>query len=236
MKKLFFLLTFALSLSGATIVLDPGHGGKYIGTCNDEENLVEKFLTLEVTLSLADRLKALGHKVVLTRTTDTELDKDDLIVDLTKRAALTSEHAADLFLSIHFNGSLNKQSVGFEVYVPYEDKYPMKSYALASAIHYDLSHEIEPVFFGGSLGNLNVLDRGIKASRFNVLKKAACPAVLVECAYLTHAETAKKLKTDEYKDQLVCAIEKGVQRYLAHLEEKVIICKRPRCRRWKENH
>ncbi len=221
-------------LQAATIVLDPGHGGKYIGTANDAEQLVEKHLTLEVAKLLAEKLRANGHTVILTRETDTELDKDDLIADLTKRAQMTVDHNADLFVSLHFNGSLNQHSVGFEVYVPYEALYPIKSYSLASAIHYDISHEIEPYWHGGSLGNLNALDGGIKASRFNVIKKAQCPAVLVELAYLTHEETAKKLKSDVHKDILVTGVYKGIERYLTHIAVKPTGCSRPRCRRWQK--
>jgi len=223
----------AVSLQAVTIVIDPGHGGKYIGTANDAEKLVEKHLTLEVAKLLADKLRSNGHTVILTRETDSELDKDDLIADLTKRAQMTVDHKADLFVSLHFNGSVNTNRVGFEVYVPYEAQYPIKSYSLASAIHYDISHEIEPYWHGGSLGNLNALDGGIKASRFNVLKKAQCPAVLVELAFLTHEETAKKLKSAVHKDILVTGVYKGIERYLIH--QKASKCSRPHCRRWQKD-
>lgn len=214
MKRIACMISFIAPLPGVTIIIDPGHGGIYSGTSNSEQHLVEKEVSLELALSLADRLRANGHTVILTRETDTELDKNDLIADLTKRAQFTTDHKADLFVSLHLNGSPNKANAGFEVYVPYEDQYPIKSYALASAIHYDLSHEIEPCFGGGSLGNLNALDKGIKASRFNVLKKATCPAVLIELAFLTHDETAQKLKTNAYKDLLVAGVYKGIMRYL----------------------
>ncbi len=229
MKRLLALLCF-VQLHAATIILDPGHGGKYIGTANDVEQLVEKQLTLEVAKLLADKLRGSGHTVILTRESDVALDADDLIADLTKRAQMTVDHNADLFVSLHFNGSANKKSAGFEVYVPYEPLYPIKSYGLASAIHYDLSHEIDPIFQGGSLGNLNRLDGGIKAARFNVIKKAQCAAVLVELAYLTNEETAKKLKSDVCKDILVTGVYKGIERYLT--QQKVSKCSRPRCRRW----
>ncbi len=219
-------------LQAATIVLDPGHGGKYVGTSNKTYHLVEKNLSLEIAQQLAERLRSKKHTVILTRETDTELDKDDLIADLTKRAQMST--GADLFVSLHFNGSESKHREGFEVYVPYEAQYPIKSYALASALHYDMSHEIEPYFHGGTLGNLNFRDGGIRASRFNILKKATCPAVLVELAFLSHYETAKKLTTDEYKGSLVTAVYKGIERYLTHESQKASRCSRPRCRRWQK--
>ncbi len=232
MKRLLVVsMLHVMVLQSATIVLDPGHGGKYVGTANDAEQLVEKHLSLEIAKQLAERLRSNKHTVILTRETDVALD-DDLITDLTKRAQVATDSKADLFVSLHFNGSTNKNRVGFEVYVPYESQYPIKCYSLASALHYDISHEIEPYFHGGSLGNLNALDGGIKASRFNVIKKATCPAVLVELAYLTNEESAKKLKTDVFKDILVTAVYKGIERYLTHSTQKVSTCSRPRCRRW----
>ena len=232
MKRWLVLLASITPIQGATIVVDPGHGGKYVGTSNDTYQLVEKKLSLEIAKQLAEVLRSKKHTVILTREADAELDKDDLMADLAKRAEMAT--GADLFVSIHFNGSVSKHREGFEVYVPYEDQYPIKSYALASAIHYDISHEIEPHFRGGSLGNLNGRDGGIKASRFNVIKKAPCPAVLVELAFLSHDQTAKKLTTDAYKDILVTSLYKGIERYLTHASQKASRCSRPRCRRWQK--
>ena len=105
--------------------------------------------------------------------------------------------------------------------MPYEDKFPIKSYALAGAIHYDLSHEIKPEFCVGNFSNLNPLDRGIKATKCNVIKRATCPAVLVELAYLSNPATEKKLLTEGY-DTLVTSLYKGIQRYIAHSKGKKI--------------
>ena len=60
-------------------------------------------------------------------------------------------------------------------------------------LHYDMSHEVKPEFGGGNLGNINHLDAGIRASKFNVLMHSVCPSVLVELAYLSHPETEQQL-------------------------------------------
>lgn len=229
MKWMLVVLLQVTVVQAATIVLDPGHGGKYVGTSNKTYQVVEKKLSLEIAQQLAERLRANHHTVILTRETDTELDKDDLITDLTKRAQMGTD--ADMLVSLHFNGSVSKHREGFEIYVPYETQFPSKSYGLASAIHYDMSIEIEPYFHGGSLGNLNARDGGIKSSRFNILMKAPCPAVLVELAFLSHDETAKKLTTDEYKGILVTAVYKGIERYLKSESQKKAFCPSARRRR-----
>lgn len=221
MKRYLIALGISVSVlvsAGPTVVLDPGHGGRYVGTSSPSKKIIEKEAALTVALQVAKQLKDLGYTVILTRVSDKILDEKDLINDLTLRAKMTTDHNAAIFVSIHFNGSLNPYSRGFEIYVPYEDKFPIKSYALAGALHYDLSHEIAPDFGGGTLGNLNGLDRGIKASRFNVLKKATCPAALVELAYITNPQTEQQILKDGF-DVYVTAVTKGIIRYLAHAKK-----------------
>ncbi len=218
MKKLLYLAVLLVAMPAQatyTIIIDPGHGGPRCGTSSPSKKIIEKEAALEIALALAKQLREKGHTVILTRETDRALDEHNLMDDLKKRAQMTTDYKADIFLSIHLNGSFNKSSRGFEVYVPYEDKYPIKSYALAAAIHYDLSHEVEPEFGGGNLGNLNSLDRGIKASRFNVIKRATCPAVLAELAYISNPATEEKLLKEGY-GLYVTALYKGINRYIVH--------------------
>ena len=214
-RILLVLLTLSLASRTYThtIVIDPGHGGKYVGAVNQSPKIVEKDMALLLSLSLADKLRAKGHTVILTRETDVALDETDQIKDLYKRAQKTTDHKADIFISLHLNSTADTRVSGYEVYVPYEEQFPLKSYLLASAIHYDISHDIPPHFGGGNLGNLNSLDKGIRASKFNVLIKATCPAVLIELGYLTHPGTAEKLLQKEYQELLVTAIYKGILRY-----------------------
>jgi N-acetylmuramoyl-L-alanine amidase len=57
-------------------------------------------------------------------------------------------------------------------------------------------------------------DRGVRDSKLYVVQHASCPAVLVECGYLTHAEEARCLKRDDYKEKLAAAISEGIRHYL----------------------
>ena len=220
-RSLLFFIVLSFRFVGAyTIVLDPGHGEKYTGTVSADGTIVEKDMVLKLTKKLAQCLSKAGYKVLLTREGDEVFNAKELLPDLIKRAQFATDNKADIFVSIHLNASTNKQIHGYEVYVPYEAKYPIKSYGLASAIHYALSHAIEPQFYGGTLGNLNALDRGIRASRFNVLMRTTCPAVLVELGYLSHPPTVKLLKTEEYQDILVNGLCAGIRRYILHAQKR----------------
>ena len=89
-----------------TIVLDPGHGGKDFGAC--ENGAREK----DINLAVAKRLQALIEKelpdikVVMTRS-------DDRYLTLQERADVANNNKGDLFMSIHVN-SIDKKTKGRE--------------------------------------------------------------------------------------------------------------------------
>lgn len=85
-----------------TIVLDPGHGGKDFGAC--ENGAKEK----DINLAVAKKLRAMVEKglkdveVVMTRSTDVYLT-------LQERADIANDAGGDLFISIHVN-SIDKKN------------------------------------------------------------------------------------------------------------------------------
>ena len=197
-----------------TIIIDPGHGGIYWGQVSIHGKLIEKNVVLDIAQRVAKRLRKRGYTVVLTRTKDVEFDKNDLINDLAQRARFTRTYNADIFVSLHLNGSKNKGLRGYEVYVPHEPKCPARSYKLASSMHYELSHKIAPIFAGGALGNHNNIDHGVRASKFNVLTKAQCAAIVVELDYLSNAQTESMLHNGScYREILANAVYCGIRRY-----------------------
>lgn len=104
-----------------TIVIDPGHGGTVDLPGSSQNNAIsfsgvkEKKLTLDFCMILRDELLSQARrarediKVVMTRTTDTNLSGAD-------RAGLAFAHHAKLFLCLHFNGSQNTATRGSETF------------------------------------------------------------------------------------------------------------------------
>lgn len=95
-----------------TVVIDAGHGGKDPGAVSADKKTYEKSLTLDIALKLADRIRTAypDVNVVLTR-------KDDIFVELDKRAKIANKANADLFISLHVNASVNKAPNGYSVHV-----------------------------------------------------------------------------------------------------------------------
>lgn len=92
------------------VVIDAGHGGKDPGAVG--AITVEKKITLAIALKAGEYLeKNLKNvKVIYTRKTDT-------FVEVRDRAIIANENNADLFISIHTNGSTAKTVQGSETFI-----------------------------------------------------------------------------------------------------------------------
>ena len=202
-----------------TICLDPGHGGRDPG--NRLPGRQEKDYTLRLALELRDQLKQAGFKVLLTRTSDSFVERSD-------RPEFARRANADLFVSLHFNAteSGRGEARGSEVY------------CLTPAGAASTNARGEGVQTGAFPGNrtngknlllayqiqkalLRVLqsdDRGVRRARFEVLREATMPAVLIEAGFLSHPEEGKKIFTAEYRRQMARAITEGIQNYKQAVE------------------
>jgi N-acetylmuramoyl-L-alanine amidase len=100
-------------IRGATVLLDPGHGGEEEGAVG-ANGLTEKDLNLRVARLAAAALEAQGATVVLTRTADYR-------VTLEARAALAQRLRPPVMVSVHHNGGHDRPSdkPGTETYYQY---------------------------------------------------------------------------------------------------------------------
>lgn len=95
-----------------TVVIDPGHGGKDPGALGKSRNMHEKHIVLAVAKKLGDKIKAAypDVKVIYTRSTD-------IFIGLHERAMVARRNNADLFISIHCNGSSSSSACGSSVHI-----------------------------------------------------------------------------------------------------------------------
>jgi N-acetylmuramoyl-L-alanine amidase len=212
-----------------TIVIDPGHGIPDNGAENKHLGLKERELTLDTAFKLKKILEAQGYKVVMTRTTDYGISPDKKL-DLRRRAEITAEVKADLFISIHFN-SAGQYVAGENVAGVHGTETfrftPRYQIPLRRSVHRPEDDDPNP---GDKNDKLNALlgyciecavldgigsyDRGLRHDQIAVLRLAPCPAVLVEGGYLTNDAEARKLATPTYRQQLAEAIANGVRAYV----------------------
>ncbi|MFO7733328.1 MAG: N-acetylmuramoyl-L-alanine amidase [Candidatus Aminicenantes bacterium] len=219
-----------------TVVIDPGHGGIEVGAKGKFGNL-EKEITLAVGLKLKALIeKNMAFNVVMTRDRDVD-------VSIENRSAIANNHKADVFISIHANGALQKKAQGSETFflnlnatdeetrrLAYlennssqleshidpssDDDLMMILWDMAQTAYIRESSRLAEMVQGELNALLGTRNRGIKQAPFKVLAGVACPAILVEAAFLSNPEEEKKLASEEFQAGIADAIYRGLARYL----------------------
>ena len=177
------------------VVIDPGHGGPDPGAVGIA-GLRETDVVLDVSLQLARLLQSQGVEVLLTRTTEVD-------VDLPPRVALANSSGADVFLSVHANAlSMMRPDVnGIESF--YFEPAGNRARSLAAAVQQQML-AISP----GSP------DRGVRTARFFVIRRTVMPSTLVEMGFVTGSLDAPRLMDANFRRQLAVALATGVLTYL----------------------
>ncbi|MDI9641260.1 N-acetylmuramoyl-L-alanine amidase [Kamptonema cortianum] len=199
--RLFVPSGLSKSLSGRTIVIDPGHGGRDPGARNGE--VTEKALALKISQALRDELSRLGASVIMTR-------DEDSYPSLGDRAQLANQSKADFFLSIHINatGKPNKAS-GAITFFHMQD--PVDR-LLAECIQAEISKV-------NNLPDLGAWSDGrIYNSGFKVLRDSTVPSVLIECGFIDHSKDRAEMTKPDFPERMAKAIAKGLKVYLGEKE------------------
>lgn len=104
--------TFDKVLKIKCVVIDAGHGGKDAGAISRNRQIKEKDLALSIALKFGDMIKTKypDINVIYTR-------KNDVYIELDRRAAIANKNKADLFISIHINSSKAGSPTGSETFV-----------------------------------------------------------------------------------------------------------------------
>jgi N-acetylmuramoyl-L-alanine amidase len=219
-----------------TIVIDPGHGGLELGA-KGKFGALEKDITLAISLKLKALIeKSLAFHVELTR------DRD-INVPLENRAAIANNHRAELFISIHANSSYRRNANGSETFflslnatdeearrLAYlennsaeldtplasgnKDDIMMILWDMAQSAYLKQSQRLAEIIQDELNSLLGTKDRGIKQAPFKVLTGVACPAVLVEAAFISNPEEERDLIQGSFQENVAQAIYRGLVRYI----------------------
>ena len=198
------------------VVLDPGHGGDDPGAIGYRK-ATEKQIVLDIATRVKRKLIASNVAVRMTRSKDQTLA-------LSQRALLATRWGGDAFVSIHANTAGSKTARGVETFTlpaagfssTTSNKPDCTSY---TGNKYNAANTILAGFIQhGLLANTKTPDRGVKRSRFEVLRNAPCPAALVEVGFLSNKEEASLLLTPEYRDKVAEGIAQGILTYIVRTE------------------
>lgn len=220
-----------------TIVIDPGHGGDDNGV-KGSAGALEK----DVALSVARRVKAtiegrLGMRVLLTHDGGSVLDAD-------RRAAIANNNKADLFISLHANGSPRASLRGAVIYTLSLDRVGEDARRQSEA-----DKAVLPVFGGGSrevglvewelaqaahLDGSNafagIIDQRLRTTAglpsvtlqrapMRNLAGTNMPAVLIEMGYLSNAEEEQLLTSGDFQNSIAVALTESIAAFRDYVEQ-----------------
>lgn len=227
------------------IVIDAGHGGKdpgCIGTCFKTK---EKDVTLQVALEFGQLIKENypNVEIVFTRNKDVfvELDERTKIANETKADLFISIHCNAMPKgNEHFRGTetyimgttMNSEVVKRENAVillenNYQNKY--EGYNQNTPEGKILLHSFQTGFQKASLNLANIMEdelhamsnfpsKGVKQAGLLVLRKTACPSILVEIGFLTNRIDESYLSQKEGQSKVALALFKGFIKYKMSVE------------------
>jgi N-acetylmuramoyl-L-alanine amidase len=188
----------ARSLSGQTVVVDPGHGGADHGAVG-AHGLKEKDYTLALGLRLAQLLRADGCRVRLTR------DRDEL-VGTYARAEMADAARADFFLSLHLAAHPSPEAHGAACYFFERNHYFSEhGLRLASCLVSRLT----------ALGLRAVPPMGRNHA---VLREPRTIAVVVEPLFVSHPADEEQALRSDHSDRMAGALLAGLTDYLLRSE------------------
>ena len=190
-----------LNLSSTPVfVLDAGHGGAD-GGASSASGVLESDINFAITLRMRDLFTLLGQPTVLTRTDENSLADDpsatirqQKVSDTKNRVALVNSIENACLISIHQNALAGHPSVhGAQVFYNAVGD----SSALAETMQQDLNQTV-------NVGN----EKGKKpiSKDIYLMSHVTCPAVLVECGFLSNTAESEVLQTPSYQMLLAMTI------------------------------
>lgn len=192
--------------TGTTVVVDAGHGGEDGGTLSCT-GVRESGLNLEIALRVNDLFALLGQRTRMLRIQDVSLHDTEAATiaarkasDIRARVRLTEETPKAVLLSIHQNHFPESKYRGAQVFYAAADG----SRALAERLQTALGTQLDP-------DNHRACK---KAGEIYLLKHVSCPAVLVECGFLSNPAEEALLRTPEYQKKLAAVLCCGMLEFL----------------------
>ncbi|NLH02269.1 MAG: N-acetylmuramoyl-L-alanine amidase [Clostridiales bacterium] len=192
--------------------IDAGHGGEDGGAVS-LTGVHESVINLDIAQKLSAIAELAGLPYTMTRDSEEIKYPDSAktiaskkVFDQKRRAEIINNTPNAVLISIHQNFFPHKSARGpqsFYAKTPGSD-------SLAQFVQGTMNTALFP-------GNRRVA--APIAQNIYLLKNVSCPAVLVECGFISNAEEARLLETDKYRLRIALALTSAYQQYLDEKNE-----------------
>lgn len=181
------------SMSGARIVIDPGHCSTDPGALGFREDYNEYEVNLAISKYLKAELEAMGAYVYMNDTTNGK-------VELLTR--LNNGKSADphLLVSVHANSATSSSASGSEAY--YFNAFSKDLAAKASS---------------ATSSALETGNRGAKFGRFYMTRDSEFPAILLETGFVSNQSEYYKLITTSYQKSIASQVASSIKSFLSSM-------------------
>lgn len=189
------------------VLIDPGHGG-IDGGAVGASGIVEKEINLKISQKLSAVFGLYGVSSALTRNDDCLLSSDlaDTVrrkknADLRKRVELANGMKRACLISVHLNAYPDNSCRGSQVfYSPNTDGSERLAKLIQSCMVSGLNPENHRVAKRSEHGHY-------------LLQNVFCPAVIVECGFLSNPHEEQLLSDDSYQTKVAVCIAEGYLKY-----------------------
>ncbi|MGL4730574.1 MAG: triple tyrosine motif-containing protein [Clostridium sp.] len=208
-----------------TILIDAGHGSgnkNYdngdVGSSDTHYGVYyeEGKLNLQVAQKLKSALEKKGFNVLMTRGNSSDN------MELRERARYANRENVDLVISIHQN-SFDSNSHGVEVLVDprsmdsnYRKEVIELGYTDPNKTHSKKvsdSRKLASIVVDNLARQTGFRNRGVKDQMLTVMRNSKCPAILVECGFISNPNEAKKLANSNFQQGIANSIANSVVEY-----------------------
>ncbi len=190
------------------LVIDAGHGG-FDGGAVGVNGTSEQDINLSISRSVQALSGFFGYPVAMTRSDEQALDyqqgrsvRENKVADIKARERITNEVKNPIFLSIHLNKFEDPKYFGAQVF-----------YSKNNEQSQTLAEKMQETLISG-IQNHNIRRAKPAAAGIYLMKKLQCPAIIVECGFLSNPQEEQLLCEVEYHKRLAVCIFHGYQTYL----------------------
>lgn len=192
------------------VVIDPGHGG-FDGGAVGTTGVNEKGINLEISQKLSYLLGFYGVDTRMTRNDDVSIHSGEAesirqkkATDIRNRVKMVNETPDATLISVHLNWFSQASCRGAQVF--YSKNNP-DGKLLAEVTQKSLAAGLDPQ-------NHRIAKAG--EDHIYLLKNVACPAILVECGFLTNPVEEQKLVNDDYQKKIAVCVAASYIQYWAN--------------------
>jgi N-acetylmuramoyl-L-alanine amidase len=184
------------TLTGRTIVLDPGHGGSDDGVTGN--GLLESEITFDLASRIEGRLGALGVTTYLTRSADANPTDAE-------RASFANDVGAQAVVSLHHDALASPTAGGVACFF-YGSSTPGR--AAGSAV----GERLAELIVREVASRTDLVDCRAHPKTWELLRLTRMPAVRLEAGYVSSPSDAARLANSEFRDALAEAVVAALQR------------------------